>query len=208
VANNLKEHVMKVLVIGASGTIGQAVAEELGARHEILTAGQNSGQFRVDIKDLPSVQALFRETGKLDAVVVAAGSLHFGPLADMTPEQFNIGLQDKLMGQVNVALAAQHALNDGGSITLTSGVVSQEPILYGANASTVNRAIEGFVMGAAIELKRGLRINVVSPTVLQESLEGYGPYFRGFEAVPAVRVALAYSRSVEGAQTGRVYPVV
>lgn len=207
-ANNLKEQIMKVLVIGASGTIGQAVAAELGARHEILTAGQNSGQFRVDIKDLASVKALFRETGKVDAVVVAAGNLHFGPLADMTPEQFNIGLQDKLMGQVNVALAAQDALNDGGSITLTSGVVSQEPILYGANASTVNRAIEGFVTGAAIELKRGLRINVVSPTVLQESLDAYGPYFRGFEAVPARRVALAYSRSVEGAQTGRIYPVV
>lgn len=199
---------MKILVIGASGTIGQAVAAELGARHDILTAGHNSGQFRVDIKDLASVQALFQQTGKVDAVVVTAGSLHFGPLADMTPEQFNTGLQDKLMGQVNVALAAQHALNDGGSITLTSGVISQEPILNGANASTVNRAVEGFVTGAAIELPRGLRINVVSPSVLQESLDVYGPYFRGFEAVPAARVALAYSRSVEGAQTGRVYPVV
>ena len=98
-------------------------------------------------------------------------------------------------------------LRDGGSITLISGILSAEPIRNGANATEVNAAIEGFVADAAIELPRGLRINAVSPTVLTESLEGYGPFFPGFESVPAARVALAYQRSVEGAQTGRVYRV-
>ncbi|MBM3115841.1 short chain dehydrogenase [Jeongeupia naejangsanensis] len=198
---------MKVLVIGASGTIGRAVAAELAPRHTIVTAGRSSGDFRVDVTDLASVQRLFRETGPLDAVIATTGSLHFGPLGEFTPEQYAIGLNDKLMGQVNLVIAGQHVLNDGGSFTLTSGIVSDEPIRYGSSASMVNAAIEGFVRGAAIELPRGLRINVVSPNVLVESLDGYGPYFRGFEAVPAARVALAYSKSVEGLQTGRVYPV-
>ena len=136
----------------------------------------------------------------------AAGSLHFGPLADMTAEQFKIGLHDKLLGQVDLALIGQHYVNAGGSITLTSGILSDEPIRYGANAAAVNSAIDGFVRGAAVELQ-GIRINAVSPTVLQESLDSYGPYFQGFEAAPASRVALAFSRSVEGAQTGRVYRV-
>ena len=108
----------------------------------------------------------------------------------MTAEQFKIGLHDKLLGQVDLALIGQHYLNEGGSITLTSGIVSAEPIRYGANASAVNSAIDGFVRGAAVELQ-GRRINAVSPSVLRESWGSYGPYFLGFEAVPAQRVALA-----------------
>jgi NAD(P)-dependent dehydrogenase (short-subunit alcohol dehydrogenase family) len=139
--------------------------------------------------------------------VTTTGKVHFGPLLEMTDEQFWVGLRDKLMGQINVVLIGQQYMNDGGSFTLTSGILTDEPIREGANATTVNLALDGFVRGAAIELPRGIRINAVSPTVLTESLEDYGPYFRGFEPVTAQRAAQAYLRSVEGAQTGRVYRV-
>ena len=198
---------MKVVVIGAAGTIGKAVVAELAPRHEVVQVGKSSGQYQADIVNIASVEALFDRIGRVDAVVVAAGNLHFGPLAEVTPAQLNIGLQDKLMGQVNVALVAQRYLNDGGSITLTSGIVAEQPIRYGVDASMVNSAVEGFVRGAAIELQRGLRINVVSPNVLQESMEAYGPYFLGFEPVAASRVAKAYARSVDGLQNGQVYKV-
>ena len=161
----------------------------------------------MDATDLPSVERLFHEIGRVDAVVTTMGEVHFGPFAEMTADQFWIGLRNKLMGQVNVVLAAQHHVNDGGSFTLTSGILSEEPIRGGVNATTANLALEGFVRGAAIELPRGIRINIVSPTLLQESAEAYGAYFRGFETVSAKRVATAYSRSVEGAQTGRIYRV-
>ncbi|MEC4723206.1 short chain dehydrogenase [Noviherbaspirillum sp. CPCC 100848] len=198
---------MKVIVIGATGTIGRAVSEQLAARHEVIRVGRSGGQHQVDIADPASVEALFRRIGPADAVVVTAGNLHFGPLAELDADKMNVGLQHKLMGQVNVALAAQRHLNDGGSITLTSGIVGAEPIRYGINATTVNTAVDGFVRAAAIELPRGLRINVVDPSVLQESMKAYGPYFHGFEPVPASRVAQAYSRSVDGLQTGKVYRV-
>ena len=197
----------KIIVIGAQGTVGKAIVEELGQRHQIIAVGASSGQYQADISDIAQVRALFAQTGKVDAVVVVAGALHFGPLSGFTPEQFRIGIDSKLMGQVNVALVALEWLNDGGSVTLTSGIVAQQPILNGASASMVNSAVEGFVRGAAIELPRGLRINVVSPTVLEESMDSYGPFFRGFEPAPGRRVALAYSRSVEGAQTGQIYKV-
>jgi NAD(P)-dependent dehydrogenase (short-subunit alcohol dehydrogenase family) len=198
---------MKVLVIGASGTLGKAVVAELALRHDVIEVGKSRGGHRVDVLDSSSIRRLFADIGKVDAVVTATGNLHFGALAEMTPEQFQIGLDDKLMGQVKVVLAAHPFVNDGGSFTLTSGIVGIEPIRYGVNATAVNAAVEGFVRGAAIELPRGLRINAVSPTVLTESLPAYGAYFRGFESAPAARVALAYSRSVEGAQTGCVYRV-
>lgn len=197
----------KIIVIGASGTIGKGIVEQLGLRHEVITAGRNSGQFQVKIEDPASVDALFKQAGKVDGVVVAAGDLHFGPLAEMSAEQFQVGLNSKVMGQVNVALAAQKYLNDGGSITLTSGILSDQPIRFGANASAVNAAVDGFVLGAAVEMPRGLRINSVSPTLVNESVDAYGPYFYGIESVPVKRVALAYSRSVEGAENGKTYRV-
>ncbi|WP_394538250.1 short chain dehydrogenase [Lysobacter enzymogenes] len=197
---------MKILLVGASGTLGRAIAQTL-SHHEILAAGRSSAQYPVDITDDASVEALLRKTGKLDAIVSAAGALHFGPLSEMKPADFAIGLNDKLLGQVRLALLGQHHLNDGGSITLTTGIVSAEPIRAGANASAVNRAIEGFVAGAACELPHGLRINAVSPSVLTESMDAYGAFFPGFEPVPAARAALAYRRSVEGVQSGRTFEV-
>ena len=98
-------------------------------------------------------------------------------------------------------------INKGGSFTLTSGILSHDPIPMGTSAAMVNGAINSFVKSAAIEMPHHLRINAVSPTVLSESMNRYAPFFRGFESVPASRVALAYSKSVEGAQTGMVYSV-
>jgi NAD(P)-dependent dehydrogenase (short-subunit alcohol dehydrogenase family) len=198
---------MKIVLIGANGTLGKAISAEWSHRHSIIGVGRNSGELRADIRDLPSVRALFHKTGKVDAVVCAAGSVHFGPWSELSPEKFDVGLRDKLMGQVNVVLAGQDALVDGGSFTLTSGILSEDPIRLGACASLVNGALESFVRAAAIELSRGLRINIVSPTVLQESIESYGPYFPGYKPVAAADAALAYSKSVEGRQTGQIYKV-
>jgi len=162
---------MKILLVGASGTLGQAVARQLGQQHQILAAGRSSGELRVDLIDDASVAELFSRTGPVDAVISTTGSVHFGPLQQMTPAQFNTGLQDKLLGQVRLALA-------------------------------------GFVRAAALELlPRGLRINVVSPNVLIESMAAYGPYFPGFEAVSAQRAALAFQRAVEGIQSGETITV-
>jgi NAD(P)-dependent dehydrogenase (short-subunit alcohol dehydrogenase family) len=197
---------MRILLVGASGTLGKAVLSELSLRHEVVTAGRSSGDQRVDMADYQSVQALYGLVGRVDAVACAAGNVHFGPLDAMTAELFNIGLRDKLMGQVNLVLGGRTAVTAGGSFTLITGILAQDPIQYGTSASMVNGALESFVRAAAIELPAH-RINAVSPTVLVESMESFGPYFRGFEPVAAQRAAMAFSRSIEGAQTGQIYRV-
>jgi len=196
---------MKIVLFGAGGTIGRAVRQELGARHEVIAIGRHSGEFQADFTDPVSLEQLFAKIGKVDAIVSAAGGAPFAALEQLDAAQMQAGLQDKLMGQVNLVLSGQAWLNDGGSFTLVSGILSQDPIRYAICVSTVNSAIEGFVRAVAIELPRGLRINAVSPTVLEESMADYAPYFRGFVPVPASRVAQAYSKSVEGLQTGQVY---
>jgi len=171
------------------------VAQALEGTHEVVRVGKRGGDLQVDITRSDSIRAFFDKLGKVDAIVSAAGNVHFGAVPEMTAEQFRIGLLDKLLGQVGLALIGQHHLRDGGSITLTSGIVGNEPVRM------------AFALAAAPELQRGLRINVVCPSVLTESLPVYGPFFPGFESVPAQRVAQAYVRSVDGMQTGRVYRV-
>jgi NAD(P)-dependent dehydrogenase (short-subunit alcohol dehydrogenase family) len=200
---------MKIVIVGASGTIGRAVVAELdkNGQHELIRVGHRQGDLCVDLTDEASVDALFSQTGKVDAIIATTGSVFFGPLGEMTAEDFTLGLQDKLLGQVRLALKGQHFLNDGGSITLTSGIIADVPIAQGVNATTVNAALAGFVKAAACELPRGIRINLVSPTLLTESEAAYGPFFPGFESVPATRVALAFRRSVEGVQSGQVFKI-
>jgi NAD(P)-dependent dehydrogenase (short-subunit alcohol dehydrogenase family) len=198
---------MKILLIGAGGTIGKAVDKELSQRHEIIRIGRNSGDFHVDISDSASIRKLFEQTGKFDALVCAAGNVTFAPLADMSEESFALGLKDKLMGQVNLLLIGREFANDGASFTFTTGVLSHDPIRSGASAALVNGALDSFVRAAAIELPRGLRVNSISPNVLVEAMGKYAPYFRGFKPVPAADVALAYAKSVEGLQTGQTFHI-
>jgi NAD(P)-dependent dehydrogenase (short-subunit alcohol dehydrogenase family) len=198
---------MKIIIIGATGTIGKAVVEELSQRHTIVQVGHHSGDIKIDITDPNSIKAMYLSVGQFDAVVSTTGKVHFGVLTEMTSKEYEIGLRDKLMGQINLVLIGQKHISEGGSFTLTSGILSHDPIRFGSSASMVNGAIDSFVKAAAIELPRGLRINSVSPTIVTESLPNYGEFFYGFESAPAARVALAYSKSVEGAQTGRVYHV-
>jgi NAD(P)-dependent dehydrogenase (short-subunit alcohol dehydrogenase family) len=204
---------LRILLVGASGALGRAVAAELSPRHDIVSAGSKTGDIRIDIADPASIEAGLKAAGRLDAVACAAGAVNWPPLSTVKPaplekSPYGLGLTNKLMGQVNLALAARDHLNDRGSITLIAGVLSQTPIATGSSASMVNAALEGFVMTAAIEMPRGVRINVVSPTVFEESMGDYGPFFRGFDPVPVARAARAFSRSIEGLETGKTYRVV
>ena len=208
----MAESRLRILIVGASGVLGRAIAAELGARHDIIRAGRKGADVQMDMTDTASLTQALAALGPLDAVISAAGHVTFAPLAAFKAEPigaagYGVGLHDKLMGQVNLALAAREHLKDGGSITLTSGILAEQPIVAGSSASMVNGALDAFVRAAAIELPRGLRINAVSPNVLVESMGDYGPFFRGFEPVTAARAALAFSRSVEGRQTGQVYKV-
>lgn len=198
---------MKIVIVGASGTVGSAVSELLAKDHQVIRVGHSQGDATVDMRDPASIKALFAKLGQFDALVVASGSVAFNALTEMTDEQWQVGLESKLMGQINLTRAAIPHLNDKGSITLISGILSEEPINWGVSATTINGAIDHFVKAAACELPRGLRINVVSPTVLTESMDKYASFFPGFVPVPAARVAQAYQKSVLGVQTGQVFRV-
>jgi len=191
---------VKIVVIGATGTIGKAVADALARRHEVVRVSRR-GSPGADIEDAASVARLFEAVKDVDAVVCCAGSAAFKPLAQLADADFQASLRSKLMGQVNLVRTAMKHLRDGGSITLTSGVLSREPMPGGAAISMVNAALEGFVTGAAIELPRGLRVNVVSPPWISETLAAMKMDPKG--GIPAADCAKAYVAAVEGKDRGR-----
>ncbi|GAB4223197.1 MAG: short chain dehydrogenase [Gammaproteobacteria bacterium] len=198
---------MKILIIGGTGTVGNAVTSELSKRHEIVVAGKKSGDIQVDITDINSIKSMYDTVGALDAVVACAGKVTFADFADMDDAAYRVGLNDKLMGQVNLVLIGRDYINKSGSFTLTSGILNRDPIAQGSSAAMVNGALDAFVKAVAFEMPPQLRINIVSATVLTEALPKYENYFRGYPSVAANKVALAYVKSVEGIQTGQIYCV-
>jgi len=198
---------LKVIVIGANGAVGKAAVDELSARHEIISVGRSSGDIQADIEDVDSIRAMYQQAGKVDAVVSAVGHGHFGAVHEMTSEQFMKGINHKLLPQVNLVLEGFDFINDGGSFTLTSGVLNRDPIPGGSCAAAANGALDGFVLGAAVDMPRGIRINAVSPEVLEVSRQKYDGFFRGHIHVSSADVGLAYSKAVEGCLTGQVFIV-
>lgn len=198
---------MRILVAGANGTVGKAAISSFSKGHEIIRAGRTSGDIKVDVMDEASVAAMYKAIGNVDAVVACTGHSHFGPVDKMMPKQFIDGLKDKVMGQINLVLLGLSHVNDGGSFTLTSGILSRDPVRQGANAAACDGALDAFVIGAAIEMPRGIRINVVSPGLLADAAQRYDGFFPGHDPVSSRRVGLAYAKSVEGAINGQVIKV-
>ena len=190
---------MRVLVIGASGTIGRAVYELLEPDHEVLKATRST-EIPIDIEKPDSIRSAFERLAPLDAIVVAAGSGPFGPLDELSESHFYDAIRGKLMGQVNVVRLAKDVVRRGGSITLTSGILSRSPWPGSAPVAMVNGALESFVRAAAMDRKDRHRINVVSPPLIAETADKRGMEKRG---VPVREVARVYVESVVGNGAGQ-----
>jgi len=196
---------MKIIIIGASGTIGKGIVQLLAPNHKLVKVGHRSGDFTVDLASKDSIKKLFDDVGAVDALISAAGAATFGSLDELTDDSFMLALTNKLMGQVNLVRLGRSKINGNGSITLTSGMLSQNPMPGSASISMVNAGLEGFVRAAALEMPRGVRINAVSPVFVKETMEILG--MDSTQGMPSQKVALAYKEAVESQRNGEVLDV-
>jgi NAD(P)-dependent dehydrogenase (short-subunit alcohol dehydrogenase family) len=196
---------VKILIVGANGLLGSGAVAALSEGNEIIQASR-TGDVAVDLTDPSSIAAMYQKVGKVDAVISATGKVPFKSITELTLADYQSGINDKVLGQVELVRQGLDYVNDGGSFTLTTGILEREPIPTGAVASLSNGALESFAMAAAIEMPRNIRINVVSPSVLVEAT-GYHPYFVGFEQVTLKACGKAYAKSVNGKKTGHIYKV-
>ena len=191
---------MRILVVGATGTIGRAVVAALSASNEVISASLRSTTVKVDIADPASIREMYRSVGRVNAVVCAAGQAKFAPLAQLSDADFQFCLDNKLMGQVNLVRFGFQQVEDGGSFTLTTGILAQAPMPGSAAISLVNAGVEGFIRAAALEAPRKIRVNAVSPPWVAETLQALK--MDTSQGLPANVVARAYVRSVTGTDTG------
>ena len=195
---------MKIVLVGALGDVGRAAFDALSKRHDVVPVGRKACDVRVDISDRGSIEAMYEEVGDFDALVSTAGEVHFAPFSEQTDVSLMMGLENKVMGQINLVLEGLKRISGYGSFTLTSGVLDRDPVIAGTGAALANGALAGFVKGAAIEMPPGVRVNVVSPGLLDVSEHRYGTLFPGHERVSSERVGRAFAKCVEGAINGQV----
>ena len=194
---------MKIVIVGASGTMGKHLTRAFEKEHEVLKIAAKGGDIQVNITSTESIEAMYQQIGAFDALICTAGPTYVGPWKNMTDKEFRKGIEGKLMGQINLVLIGQHYINPKGSFTLITGALTDEPQLNFANASAANGAVDAFVRAAAIELEKGIRINAVSPTVIEDSPH-YFPFFPGDIPVTMQQLEYGFRKSVFGASTGQI----
>jgi NAD(P)-dependent dehydrogenase (short-subunit alcohol dehydrogenase family) len=193
----------KIIIVGATGTMGKHLTRAFEKEHEIIKVASKGGDVQADITSTESIESMYKQVGAFDALICTAGPTYVGPWKKMTATEFRKGIEGKLMGQINLVLIGQHYINPKGSFSLITGALTHDPQLNFANASAANGAVEAFVRAAAIELENGIRINAVSPTVIEDSPH-YFPFFPGDIPVTMQQLEYGFRKSVFGANTGQV----
>ena len=195
---------MKILIIGGYGTIGKTVTSYFKKDHDIIVASRNNGDIKVNIENIDSIKNLFKQTGKLDAIICIAGEAIWKDFNQLTEDDFYIGIKSKLMGQVNLVRIGINHLNKNGSITLSTGILADDPVQKTTSAAMVNGGIHSFVQAVALETENNIRVNVVSSGMVEDAYEKYKNYFPGHNPIPMSKVINGYVRSVMGKHNGEV----
>jgi len=194
---------MKIIIVGATGTMGQYLSAVFEKEHELVRVASKGGDIQTNITSRESIENMFKQVGAFDALISTAGPTYVGPWSKMGDAEFWKGVEGKMMGQINLVLIGQHYINPKGSFTLITGALTEHPQKNFANASAANGAVEGFVRAAAIELENGIRINAISPTVIEDSPQ-YFPYFPGEIPTTMRQLEYGFRKSLLGAHTGQI----
>ncbi len=198
---------MKILIVGGNGTIGKKVAAHLNQRHEVVIAGRKNADVEVNISDPDSIHRMFESVPLIDAVVCTAGEAKWDNFNDLSEKDYYIGIRSKLMGQVHLVKIGKDFINSGGSFTLTTGILGDDPVPRTTSAAMVNGALHSFVKAASLEIENDIRINAVAPGLVEDAYEKYKGFFPGYNPVPMERVINGYVRCVEGKIRGEVIRV-
>jgi NAD(P)-dependent dehydrogenase (short-subunit alcohol dehydrogenase family) len=194
----------RIVILGATGTIGSAVARLLASDGEIVRVGHTRGDMRLDARSPSDLETFFAGLGPYDHLVSLAGTgAAIGPVETLSHDDFAAGFLNKVAIQIDLVKAGLSTIRDGGSFTLSSGYLDKEPMPGYSAIAMCNGAVAAFVKAVALDMPRGVRINAVSPVFVVETLMAFGimdmtPYV----TMSAADTALAYRAAVMGTLNG------
>ncbi|MFD8492947.1 short chain dehydrogenase [Amycolatopsis sp. NPDC059657] len=196
---------MRIVVVGGAGTIGRRLVPALRSRgHDIVVARRTSGEVRVDLASPATIEAMYREVGAVDGVVSVGAHGALDEFATLTSEALAENMRAKFFGQAELVLTGQRHCADGASFTLTSGIFADQAWPGVTGGGVISGALHSFTLSAAIELPKGMRVNVVSPTLVGDSAGAFAEQFPGMRPVRIDDLVGHYLSCVEGDGTGRV----
>jgi NAD(P)-dependent dehydrogenase (short-subunit alcohol dehydrogenase family) len=196
---------MKILVVGGTGIIGKAVVNMLKEEHEVIATGKNNGDYKLDIEDSAAIAKMFQDIKDVDGVILTAGHGNLAPLNMLTDADIDMALNNKLKGSVNLIREGLKHVKEGGFITVTTGAASHTPFPGGSSISIACAGVEAFVKSVEIEKDKDIRVNVVRPAMVTESMELYKldvPF-----SISAYDTARVYKAVTELKESGKMYNV-
>ncbi|MGV6846369.1 MAG: short chain dehydrogenase [Lutibacter sp.] len=198
---------MKIIIIGGNGTIGKRLVHNFKQNHEVLIGGRFKGDFIIDLENESSIEKMYKTISSIDAIICVAGEAKWGYMDNLTTKDYAIGLKSKLMGQINLVRFGKKYLHPNASITLSTGILADDPVEMTTSAAMVNGAIHSFVKAAVLEMHQNARLNVVSLGVVEDAYKKYKNYFPGHNPISMDKVISAYEKCVEGKINGEIVKI-
>jgi cyclic-di-GMP-binding biofilm dispersal mediator protein len=156
----------RVLVVGASGVLGKAVANHLEARGVHVVRASRSevnkayGHLQIDLRDWSSVRSCLENAGEIDGVINAAGVVAFGSIED-TPQDVVRELYETNTEGVSAVLKySRKYLTEGGFVCNITGVAAEMDVI-GMAAYCGSKSAASRIMRIARREFRSAKIRVV-----------------------------------------------
>ena len=223
------------LITGATGYLGRALARGFGAAGaKLFLTGRNEAvlaelakelparTFAVDLIDGDAAERVVEEAGRIDTLVINAGTLADGLVAGLTDDDVARVFELNVMAAFRMIRSALKPmiLNRSGNIIVVSSTAAQRPGAGQAAYAASKAALETFVRTTARETAtRGIRINAVAPGLLAggmsarilddhiDQARASIPMRRPGEAEEVVPVVLFLASPMSSYVTGQVWCV-
>lgn len=202
----------RVYVVGGTNGIGQGIAEEArGQGAQVEVDGRTTGLDVRHYEDVSQrVDAAADRLGGLDHVVVTAGVLRVGRVADTTPADLAEVIDVNLTGSINVARAVHpHLQASHGSLTFfaSSSFTRGRPdyVAYSASKAAIVNVAQGLAEEWAEDR---IRVNAVSPERTDTPMRRRAfPHESRESMLTTATVAAATLRLMRSGLTGQVFDI-